>query len=346
LGASARFVAILPRLAIAGRQLFFAEAPGPTDDQVAPQIRKTAGALWTLYAGISVAEVLALQLAGMPLYDAVCHAMTTLAAGGFSPHPQSIMGYSSPAVEWIITGFMFLAGANFVLQFRALRGRPRALLNDDEFRAYAGIVLVASALVTLCLWRDGIGPGEALRQAAFQVVSILTTTGFASVDFARWSPQALAVLLALMFIGGCAGSAGGGPKVVRLLLILRHAGQELRRALHPRGVLPVKLNGTIVPDEVMRAILVFFLLYLLVFAVVSVLVIGLGLDLVSGITATIACLGNVGPGFGVVGPMGSFAGLHPVSKVILTLAMWVGRLEIITVLVIIRPEAWRSARWR
>jgi len=346
MGVIALFIAVLPRLAIAGRQLFFAEAPGPTDDQVAPHIRKTAGALWMLYAGISAAQVLALVAVGMPLYDSICHAMTTLAAGGFSPHPQSLQGYANPAAEWVCTLFMFIAGANFVLQYRALRGQPRALLGDDEFHTYAGIVLVSTVLLALFLWRSGTGASESVRYAAFQVVSIITTTGYASTDFALWNQQALMVLFALMFVGGCAGSAGGGPKVVRLLLITRYMRHELRRTLHPRAVLPVKLNGQLVPDEVMRAILVFFLLYLTVFAVVALVVIGFGADIVSGLTGTIACLGNIGPGFGTVGPMGSFATLHPVSRLALTVAMWIGRLEVITVLALLRPEVWRSARWR
>lgn len=346
MGVIALFIAILPRLAIAGRQLFFAEAPGPTDDQVAPHIRKTASSLWTLYAGISAVQVAALVAVGMPLYDSVCHTMTTLAAGGFSPHPQSVAGYANPAAEWVITLFMFIAGANFVLQYRALRGQPRALFGDDEFRAYAGIVLVSTGLLAFFLWRAGTDVPVSVRNAAFQVVSIITTTGYANTDFALWNQQALMVLFALMFVGGCAGSAGGGPKVVRLLLITRYMRQELRRMFHPRAVLPVRLNGRLVPDEVMRTILVFFLLYLMVFAVVALVVVGLGADIVDGLTATIACLGNIGPGFGVVGPMGTFGGLHPVSKLALTAAMWVGRLEVITVLALLRPEVWRSARWR
>jgi len=346
MGVIALFIAVLPRLAIAGRQLFFAEAPGPTDEKLTPQVRKTAAVLWKLYAAISAAEVAALMLAGMPLYDSVCHAMTTLAAGGFSPHPESVMGYANPAVEWIVTFFMFVAGANFALQYRALHGQPSALTRDDEFRTYAGVVLVSTGLLAAFLWRDGYRVIEAARHAAFQVVSIVTTTGYASADFAKWSEQAQMVLFALMFVGGCAGSAGGGPKVVRLLLVSRYLRSELRRTLHPRAVLPVKLNGGLVPDDVMRAVLAFFLLYLLVFAVSALVVVLLGADIVTGLTATIACLGNIGPGLNMVGPMGHFAHLHPVSRLVLTAAMWIGRLEVVTVLALLRPEVWRSVRWR
>ena len=346
MGVIALFVAVMPRLAIAGRQLFFAEAPGPTDEKLTPQVRRTAAVLWRLYVGLSALEVAALAAAGMPLYDAVCNTMATLAAGGFSPHPLSIAGYGNPVAEWIITTFMFLAGANFALQYRVLRGHPRALADDEEFRAYGGVVLVVSGLLAFFLWRGGMHVPAAVRHGVFQVVSIITTTGFASVDFQNWSDQAKGILLAAMFIGGCAGSAGGGPKVVRYLLIARFTLVELRRTLHPRAVLPVRLNGRVVPDEVMRAVIAFFLAYLAVFAVSVLVVVGFGADLVTGITATIATLGNIGPGFGLVGPMASYSHLHPVSKLVLTAAMWFGRLEIITVLALLRPEVWRVARWR
>ena len=346
LGVIALFVAILPRLAIGGRQLFFAEAPGPSDEKLTPQIRKTAAALWALYAALTLAETLALRGVGLPWFDSVCHAFTTLAAGGFSPHPLSIMGYENTAAEWVITGFMFLAGANFALQVRALRGQPMALVRDDEFRAYTSVVVVVGGIGALFLWHEGAAVVEAVRLSLFQVVSILTTTGFASDDFQLWSDQTKIVLLALMFIGGCAGSAAGGPKVVRHVLIARYTLRELKRILHPRAVLPVKLGRRTVPDEVMRGVLVFFLFYLLVFAVCTIIVVSLGSDIVTGISATIATLGNIGPGFNLVGPMAHYGHLHPVGKLTLTAAMWIGRLEVLTVLAIIRPEVWRTANWR
>jgi trk system potassium uptake protein TrkH len=345
MGVIALFVAILPRLSIGGRELFFAEAPGPSEDKVSPQIRRTAALLWRLYAGLTAVQVLALWLAGLSWFDAVCHAMTTLAAGGFSPHPLSVGGYANPAVEWIIIVFMFAAGANFALQYRALARRDaRVLVADDELRAYTGIVVVAGGLLVVALGVAG-GVEPAVRTALFQVLSILTTTGFASVDFQLWSEQAKMVLLVLMFIGGCAGSASGGPKVVRHLVLARYTLQALRRTLHPRAVLPVKLGGRVVGDEMVQAVVVFFLFYLLMFSICSGIVVAFGADIVTGLTATIACLGNIGPGFNQVGPMANFADLHPVSRVTLTLAMWIGRLEVLTVLVVLRPEAWRSGQW-
>ena len=346
LGVIALFIAVLPRLGVGGRELFFAEAAGPTDEKLTPQLRDTAIALWKIYAALTAAQILALVAVGMPLFDAVCNAFATLAAGGFSPHPQSIAGYDSPAIDWIVIAFMFVAGANFALQYRAVRDSRNALVQDEEFRAYAGVIIVATILLTVFLLRQDMGVHDAVRHAAFQVLSILTTTGFASVDFELWSDQAKMLLFLLMFIGGCAGSAGGGPKVVRHILMARFTLRELRRTLHPRAILPVKLGGRVVPEHILRDVQVFMLFYLLTFAVGATIVVLLGADLLTGITASIACLGNIGPGFGPIGPMGSFADLHPVSKFVLTIEMWIGRLEVLTVLVLLRLEVWRSARWK
>jgi trk system potassium uptake protein len=346
MGVITLFVAVLPRLAIGGRQLFFAEAPGPTDEKLTPQIRKTAGLLWRLYAGLTAIEIVALRIAGMPFYDATVHGFTTLSAGGFSPHAQSIMGYASPAVEWIVIVFMFLAGANFAVQYRALR-HPGVLARDTEFRAYGGIVAVGALLLVAFISRHGEPLLDTIRQGIFQTLTILTTTGYASADFQSWSNEAKAVLFLLMFIGGSAGSAAGGPKIVRLVLIARYVFAELKRTLHPHAILPVKLGGRVVSDEVMRAVLTFFLLYLTLFAGFFLVVMATArVDLVTGLTATIATLGNIGPGLNMVGPMESYAHLPSITKVTLTAAMWIGRLEVITVLAILRPEVWTTATWK
>ena len=345
MGVIALFVAVLPRLAIGGREIFFAEVSGPEDEKVSPQIRRTAAVLWRLYAVLTAMQAVALRLTGMSWYDSITHAFTTLAAGGFSPHPESLAGFRNPAAEWVIIVFMFLAGANFALQYRALARRDFSLVAaDEEFRAYTGVILVATIVLVPAIWGT-VASADVVRTALFQVLSIITTTGYASVDFQLWSDQAKAILLGLMFIGGCAGSAGGGPKVVRHVLLAKFTIQELRRTLHPRAVLPVKLGGRVVPSSIMQGVVVFFLFYMLTFAVCSAIVIMLGADIVTGISATAATLGNVGPGFNQVGPMANFADLHPVSRIVLTLAMWIGRLEVITVLVILRPEAWRSGQW-
>jgi trk system potassium uptake protein TrkH len=231
------------------------------------------------------------------------------------------------------------------LQYRVARGHTGALWYDEEFRAYTGLIVVAAALVAWFLATGGLNPGESFRHALFQVVSILTTTGYASADFQLWGDQAKIILLLLMFVGGSAGSAAGGPKVVRHLLMARFTIRELRRTLHPRAILPVKLGGRVVPDDVMRDVVVFMLFYLLMFAAGALVVVALGADLVTGITATMATLGNVGPGLNMVGPMAHYGDLHPISKIVLTLEMWIGRLEVLTVLVLFRWESWRQVRW-
>ena len=345
MGVITLFVAVLPRLAIGGRELFFAEAPGPDDDKVAPQIRRTAALLWRLYAMLTLVETAALMITGMPLFDAVITSFGTIATAGFSTHPLSIAGYQNPAAEWVIIVFMFLAGANFALQYRMLVKRDwRLSRGDEELWAYCAVIAVATLLVGLAI-RASVDSGDIFRTALFQVVSVITTTGYASVDFNLWNDQAKAILLGLMFIGGCAGSASGGPKIVRHLLLARFTLQELRRTMHPRAILPVKLGGRVVAPQIVQGVIVFFLFYMLTFGVASAIVILMGADIVTGISATAAAISNVGSGFNQVGPMGHFADLHPVSRIVLLLTMWIGRLEVITVLVILRPEAWLGGRW-
>ncbi len=334
------FIAVFPQLAIAGRQLFFAEAPGPTDERLTPRLRNTAGAVLIVYVGLSVLCALAYWLVGMTPYDAVAHSFTTLAAGGFSPNGLSFEGFDSAATDWVAILFMTFAGANFALQYRAVAGRPGDLFRDAELRAYLTILLGASALLTFIL-REDYAFFEALRHALFQVISIATTTGYASVDFVEWSQQGQAVLLVLMFIGGSAGSAAGGVKVVRWLIITRNMAREVRHSLHPRAVLPVQVGGRPVSEEVLRAVAAFLTLYMSLFAVIAVIVILLGADIITGVTASIACLGNVGPGLGEVGPMLNFADLHPVSRGLLAFAMYAGRLEVVTVFIIFNRDFWR-----
>lgn len=335
------FIAILPKLGVAGRQMFRAEAPGPTEDKLKPRIRETAKILWMVYLVISIVEVIALLLAGLSFYDSITHTFTTMACGGFSPYGQSVKAFESPLVEGIITFFMFVAGANFALHYRALYVNKKFLFKDDEFRFYTATVLAASALLTILLWRDmGTDLLTSFRYAIFQVVSIITTTGYATVDFNYWSDSAKMILLVVMFIGGCAGSTGGGIKVVRILLLLRHGRRELFKVMHPRAIKAIKFNGKSVPDEVVNSIVSFVVIYLLVFLSSSVILSVLGMDLITSITASIATLGNIGPGFNVVGPMGTFDPIPPLGKLILIANMWIGRLEVYTVIVLFTPEFW------
>lgn len=340
------FIAVLPQLAIAGRQLFFAEAPGPTEEKLTPRLRHTAAAVLTVYLGLTALCILAYMVGGMSPYDAVAHAFTTLAAGGFSPYGRSFEAFASPALEWVAVVFMLLAGVNFALLYRAAVGSPRELLRDAEFRAYLLIALLGSLALALAL--RGLYPdSSALRSGFFQAVSILTTTGYASQDFARWPERAQLVLLLLYFIGGSAGSAAGGVKVVRWLIIARLALREIRRTLHPRAVLPLRLGSRVVPEEVLRAVSGFITLYIGLFALTTTTLVALGADFVTAFTAAITCIGNTGPGLMAVGPMANFAELHPVSRGLLTFGMYAGRLEVVTVFIIFDPQWWRlPRRWR
>lgn len=348
LGVIALFVVVLPRLGIAGRQLFFAEASIHTGESISTQVRGAAKRLWILYSGLTVLLIALLHATGFPLFDAVTNALTTLAAGGFSPNPRSIEGYANPAAEWILVVFMVLASTSFPLQWRALSGRPMALLKDGEFLLYAGFLLVST--LGLALLVAGGMPGEsALRASAFQITSLASSTGFASLDYeALWGEPAKAVLLGAMLMGGCAGSACGGPKVVRYLILLKFLRRELTQVLHPDAVLPVRLGGRTLSTPVLRSVITLVVLYLAGYLLVGLLLPLLDpqVDLKVGFSASVACFGNVGPGFGLTGPMGSYAPLNDAAKLLLTLAMWLGRLEIVTVLALLQTEVLRTLRWR
>ena len=340
------FVAILPRLGVAGRQLYRAEVPGPDKDALTPRIKQTARVLWVVYILMTVAEIAFLFLAGMPLYDSLCNTFATMATGGFSPQSLSIMAYKSWIIDAIITLFMFLAGANFALHYKMLTSDRKSLFRDSEFRFYTLIVMVATSIIIL--W--GGLEGDIFRKiqlAGFQVVSIMTTTGFATTDFDQWTSAAKFMLLLLMIIGACAGSTGGAIKVVRLLLVLKSGYRELFHALHPKAVIPVKLGGVPVRDEVLRPSNIFVALYLIIFAVASLLLAIISyddprIDIDTILSAVATTLGNAGPGFGRVGPMFSFADIHPAGKMLLFFCMWIGRLEVVTALVLLVPEFWKK----
>ncbi len=324
------FIAILPKLGVAGRQLFRAEAPGPTEDKLKPRIKETARILWVVYFAISLLQVIALLLAGVSLYDAINHTFTTMSCGGFSNYALSVEAFHSPLIEFIITFFMFIAGANFALHYRAIYIDKKFLLKDDEFRFYTVLVLSATALLAILLWRDmGTGIFNSFRFAIFQIVSIITTTGFATVDFNLWPDSAKMVLITVMFIGGCAGSTGGGMKVVRILILLRYSRAELFKAIHPKAIKAVKFNNKNVPDEIVNSIVSFVVIYLLIFLSSTLILSVLGMDIITSFTASIATLGNIGPGLNVIGPMGSFDPIPALGKLVLIANMWIGSLKFI-----------------
>ncbi len=337
------FVAILPQFKVAGRQMFFAEAPGPTEEKVTPRITQTAKALWVVYILLTATEIIALTLAGMNPFDAVCNSFSTMAAGGFSPHPQSIMGYGSNVIIWIVTVFMLLAGSSFVLQYWVLvRRKPQLFLSSEEFRGYILIILVAGAgLAGVLLFSGKAAPLDAVRNSLFQIISIITTTGFASTDFALWAVAGQVILFSMMLIGGCAGSAGGGIKVVRILVWAKYLRREISQIIHPQIVKPIKLDLKTVHSDIQQQIIGFLLFYLLIMIVSALAVTAIEGNGVIGLVGTAATLGNIGPGFGEIGPMGSFGTLSVPTKLIFIVNMAVGRLEIIPFLAMLHPDFWR-----
>ena len=351
-------IAILPEVAVNGAQLMESEAPGPELQKLTPRITETARALWLIYFGFTVVQaacLYGLHHAGMApnmnLYNAVAHAFTTLPTGGFSPKADSVAAFSA-AVQWVIVPFMLVAGVNFALFWHVLRGEAAVMIENAEFRAYAGSIAVVTGVVAVLLFGGAAPPIElggptkgvtenALRQAVFQVGSLLNSTGYATADFAQWDTHAQAVLLFAMFIGGSAGSTGGGVKVVRWLVVGKVIRRELFTTAHPDVVRPVRLSGSVIDEAAIRGILVFTVLYLVLFALAAVFIsldtarIGIQLTALESISASLATIGNIGPGFGRLGPFGSYVFFSDASKLLMVFLMWVGRLEIVPVLAVV-----------
>ena len=337
-------LAILPFLGIGGMQLYKAEVPGPVPDKLKPRIKDTATVLWKVYLLLSAAETLLLMIGGMDLFDGLCHTFGTMATGGFSTRNASVAAFQSAYIDWVITAFMVIAGINFSLHYLVLIGQPAKMFKDPEFRfflaLFGGITVIIAIFVLAA--GDYHSVADAARYGAFQVASILTTTGFATADYEAWPPVTQALLLFCMFVGGCAGSTGGGMKVMRIQLLLKRSYHELFRLIHPRSVMQVKFGKAVVSDDVISSIWGFFLLWLMLFTVCSFIVASTGVDVVTSFSATLACIGNIGPGLGNVGPTDNYAHLPELAKVVLVFCMLLGRLEIYTVLVLFVPEFWRK----
>jgi len=334
-------LAILPILGIGGMQLFKAEIPGPTTDKLQPRIVSTARRLLYVYVGFTVAEGLALWIAGLSPYDAVCHALTTLSTGGFSTRDASVGAFDSAAVEWIVIFFMLLGGMNFALHYRLLRGQVKTVFRDTELRYFVAIVAGAAALVTWLLVHSGSEPGHELRTALFQVASIVTTTGYATTDYETWPVLCSLVLLQLMILGGMAGSTAGGVKDVRVILGFRVLRGALARGLHPRSVDSVKYGGHNVPVDELAGIWAFLTAYLLIALLATAVMAAAGYDLVSAGSAALTALGNVGPGLGRLGPTETFAEVPAYGKLTLAFCMIAGRLEVYTLIMLFLPGFWR-----
>ncbi|MBD3257649.1 TrkH family potassium uptake protein [candidate division GN15 bacterium] len=366
-------IAIFPSLGVSGYSMFRGEVPGPSKDKLRPRLAQTVSILWGVYVLLTAAETLLLWLGPMNLFDAVNHAFATMATGGFSTQNESIAGYGSDYVEWVITIFMYLAGINFLLHFRALRGDLRGLFFNPEYRFFTGVVLITILFATVVLHYGGIAPKEmaaesyrhdqmtvqefdehyaeesakvetlygSFKYATFQTVAIVTTTGFATADFDMWPDFLTFLLVLLMFFGGCAGSTGGGMKMIRIMLVLRVAWNVLRKMTQPRLVAPVKVGKQVVDDATLMNVVAFFILFTGLFIVVALLMTLFVPDLITAVTCSIATIGNIGPGLAGIGAVENYSWIPLPGKWLLVFSMLLGRLEIFTVLIVLRPAVWR-----
>ncbi|PKN24851.1 MAG: potassium transporter [Deltaproteobacteria bacterium HGW-Deltaproteobacteria-22] len=339
------FISILPYLGAGGKQLFKNESPGPDPRGLAPKIRDTASILWKIYVGLTIALTVILMVQGMSFYDSLCHTFGTLATGGFSTRNASIGAYHSVGIEITVIFFMIVAGSNFSLFFLMWGRNWKALFKDPEWRSYMLILTVATAAITSNLWFesavDGLATG--LRDAAFSVASVMTTTGFVTADFDQWPHFSKAVLILLMFVGGCAGSTGGGLKVIRLMILWKIAWARIHKAYAPRAVTTLRIGGEVINAELQHTVLVFFLLFLSAFTMGTLVMTALGMDLISALSAVAATLNNIGPGMASVGPTNTYTDLPAVGKAVLSLLMVIGRIELFAILVLFSPGFWRKA---
>ena len=348
-------LAILPAIGAGGYQLFRAEVPGPTADRLRPRIAQTAKILWGVYVLLSAAETGLLWLGGMPLFDSACHTFGTMATGGFSTQNASIGHYNSVYFDVVIIVFMFLAGCNFVLHYQALHGDLRSWYRNAELRTYSLILLVCIIVVAASVYFRGLGNpdqhvaeaakvqsvGGALRYASFQVVSICTTTGYCTADFDLWPDLCRFLLVVLMFVGGSAGSTGGGLKVVRVMLVVKLMFREIRKLVKPRAVLPIRVGGETVEEAIVNSVVGVFALFVFVFVICTLAMAAMGLDLTTALTSVVATLGNIGPGLGGVGATCNYSQIPVAGKWLLTFCMLLGRLELYSVIVLLFPLTWR-----
>ncbi|MFQ5510870.1 MAG: TrkH family potassium uptake protein [Candidatus Krumholzibacteriia bacterium] len=335
-------LAILPFLGVGGMQLFKAEVPGPVADKLTPRITETAKILWGVYVLLSAAEVVFLMFGGMNFFDALCHTFGTMATGGYSTRNASVGAYGSAYIDYVIIVFMILAGTNFSLHYRFLRRDFRAYARSQEFMFYLSVIGLAALVVGAGVFNHYGGVAGSVRGSLFQVVSILTTTGFATADYEQWSFGSQFVLYILMFVGGCAGSTGGGIKIVRIYLLGRFALSEITRLIHPNAVVPVRIGDNVVPRQVMTNILGFFVLFMVVFVVGVLAMAAMGLDMPTAFGAVTATLANVGPGLGDVGPTDNYAQIPAAGKWVLSFLMLMGRLELFTVIILLSRSYWQK----
>lgn len=335
-------VAILPVLGIGGMQMFMAESSGISYDKVQPRIRETAKRLWLIYVGLTLLCTALLKMAGMGWFDALNHAFTTMSSGGFSTYNSSAAGFSA-LLQYIIIIFMFIAGVNYTLLYFGFNGQLRRFFRNEELRFYAGTVLVLTLVVTVGILGLGTSYGteKAFRDALFQTVSVITTTGFVSADYTAWTPFITMLFFLMLFAGGMAGSTSGGVKIVRYVVLVKNSILELKRQIHPMAVIPVRLNKRAIDPSITYSVVAFIMMYLTMFAIGSILMALMGVDFETSVGAVATSLGNVGPAIGQVGPKDNFSDLPAAAKWLLSVLMLIGRLELFTVLVLFTPYFWR-----
>lgn len=335
-------VAILPVLGIGGMQMFMAESSGISYDKVQPRIRETAKRLWLIYVGLTVVCMLLLKAAGMGWFDALNHAFTTMSSGGFSTQNNSIAGYSS-IIQYIIILFMFITGVNYTLLYFGFNGRFERFFKNEELRFYTGVTLFMAIVVTVAILGLGkdYGTEKAFRDAMFQTVSVITTTGFVSADYTAWNPFVTMLFFLMLFFGAMAGSTAGGVKIVRHVVLVKNSILELKRQLHPSAVIPVRLNKRAIDPSITYSVVAFIMMYLTIFALGTVMMALLGVDFETALGSVATSLGNVGPAIGKVGPVNTFAEIPSMGKWLLGVLMLVGRLELFTVLVLFTPYFWK-----
>jgi trk system potassium uptake protein TrkH len=337
-------VAILPILGIGGMQLFIAESPGISPDKLKPRIKDTAKRLWMIYLGLTLAEFILLMIGGMSPFDAINHSLTTMATGGFSTRNASMAAFNAPFIQYVIIVFMFLAGTSFTLTYFMLKRNFKKVVTNEEFIIYTVFLVIITVIVTgLVHWVSDQGLEQSFRDSLFQVVSIVTTTGYVSKDYTVWMPLITMVFFALMFIGGSAGSTAGGIKIVRHIILFKNSFLEMKRQLHPSAVIPVRFNRKAVNRDVTFHVLAFMMIYFLVFSLGSIVMAWVGLDFESALGSVATSLGNIGPGIGSVGPVHNFAHVPMTGKWVLSFLMLMGRLELFTVLILFTPYFWKQS---
>ena len=335
-------IAILPLLGVGGVQLFKAEVPGPVADKIRPRVKETAKILWMVYVGFTFLQFLLLGFAGMPWFDSICHAFTTMPTGGFSTQNASIAAYSNPLIHYIIIFFMFIAGVNFTLHFRAITGNFKSYFKDYEFKVYFFILFFATTFIFFNIsYSESDLSHNTFQISLFQSLALMTGTGYANANYELWPFFSQLLLFFMMFFGAMGGSTSGGMKIARVILLIKYAASETRRMLHSRAIIPIRLGDRTISDDVIRNTLGFFLIYLSFFMITALVLTALNFDFLSSLSAAASAIGNVGPAFGAFGPTDNYALLHPIGKWMMTFCMLLGRLEIFTIMVLFSRTFWR-----